>query len=96
MFTLIKRGTRHALRIWNKDAKTRTEFHGIGRGPVSRRWRVEAKWAPYDPPKKIDVPTVIPGYVEQSAVPGTRHRSRRPLRRTFHGSILHGDAEVGR
>lgn len=67
---VIKRGDRFAIRVWDKEAKTRKEFSGIERYPVSPEWRIEARWQPYDPPKQIRVPTVIPGLEEDYPVPG--------------------------
>lgn len=69
-FTVIKRGERYAVRMWDKNSARRKEFKGIERYPVSAKWRIEAKWQPYDPHKKISVATVIPGYVAEYPVPG--------------------------
>ncbi|MGB2869469.1 MAG: DUF1684 domain-containing protein [Bacteroidota bacterium] len=67
---VIRRGDRFAIRVWDKEAKTRKEFTSIDRYPVSERWRIEARWQPYDLPKQIRVPTVIPGLEEDYPVPG--------------------------
>ena len=67
---VIRRGDRFAIRVWDKEAKTRKDFSGIERYPVSSRWRIEARWEPYDPPKQIRVPTVVTGLEEDYPVPG--------------------------
>lgn len=69
-FVVIKRGERYALRMWDKESPRRKQFKGIERYPVSLKWRIEARWEPYDPPKTIRVATVIPGYEEEYPVPG--------------------------
>jgi len=69
-FTIIQRGERFAVRMWDSTAQTRAQFSGIGRFPVTRKWRVEARWEPYSPPKSIKVQSVIPGYADDYKVPG--------------------------
>jgi len=70
VFTIIKRGDRYAVRMWDSNAETRKHFNGIDRFPVSTRWRIEARWEPYSTPKAIKVASVIPGYLEDYEVPG--------------------------
>ena len=69
-FIIIRRGERLAVRMWDKDSKRRREFPGVQRYPVSDKWRIKARWQPYEPPKQIKVPTITPGYVEDYPVPG--------------------------
>jgi len=69
-FVVIKRADRHAVRMWDSNHEARKRFRGIERYPVSGTWRIEARWRPYDPPKRINVPSVIPDYVEDYPVPG--------------------------
>lgn len=70
VFTVIRRGGRTALRIWDRNAETLRSFKGIARFPVSRRWRLKAQWHPYSSPKPVKVPSVISGLVEDFNVPG--------------------------
>lgn len=70
VFTVIKRGGRYALRIWDRNAETLRNFKGIQRFPVLRRWRLEARWRPYASPKPVKVPSIIPGMVEDANIPG--------------------------
>lgn len=70
MFTIIKRGERYAVRMWDSNAETLKHFAGIDRFPASREWRIEARWQPYEKPKPIKVASVIPGFFEDYNVPG--------------------------
>ena len=56
---LIHRDDRFALRIKDPAAPTRTGFHGLRWYPPNAAYRVKAKWIPYDPPKTLDIPTVL-------------------------------------
>ena len=69
-FVIIQRGERLAVRMWDTESKSRREFKGIERFPVTNQWRIVARWKPYDPPKRMKVPTITPGYVEDYPVPG--------------------------
>ena len=69
-FSIIKRGDRFAVRMWDSNAETLKHFGGIKRYPVTGRWRIEARWEPYATPKPIKVASVIPGYLEDYTVPG--------------------------
>jgi len=58
-FMIIKRGERLGLRLWDRQAPTRTGFTGIPTYPVHRRWRVKARYVPYAEPRPIQIPTVV-------------------------------------
>jgi uncharacterized protein (DUF1684 family) len=70
VFTIIKRGERFAVRMWDSDAETLKHFSDIERFPVSKQWRVEARWEAYATPKAVKIASVIPGYLEDYKVPG--------------------------
>lgn len=70
VFTIIKRGDRFAVRMWDSNSETLKNFKGIECFPVSKQWRIEARWEPYTSPKPIKVASVIPGYLEDYTVPG--------------------------
>jgi uncharacterized protein len=70
VFTIIKRGERFAVRVWDGNAETLKHFTGIERFPVSRQWNVEARWEAYAKPKTVKIASVIPGYLEDYPVPG--------------------------
>lgn len=69
-FHVIKRGDRIGVRVTDTEAPTRKNFHGIDTWPIDAAWRIEATWVPFDPPRSIEIPTVIPGLLETYPVPG--------------------------
>ncbi|WP_257389467.1 DUF1684 domain-containing protein [Tahibacter caeni] len=68
-FSVIDRGGKKALRVRDTEAPTRKNFLGLDYFDVAEKWRVEAKWEAFDPPKTLEVPTVL-GTVEKYPVPG--------------------------
>lgn len=56
---IIKRGERYGIRLRDLDAPLLKEFKGIDRFPVNKDWHIEAKFVPYNPPKKIMVPNIL-------------------------------------
>jgi uncharacterized protein len=56
---VINRDGRFALRIKDPQAATRLGFHGLKWYPPNAAYRVKAKWIPYNPPKTLDIPTVL-------------------------------------
>jgi hypothetical protein len=58
-FYPIERGGRFALRIKDSKSEALVGFTEIERYPVDEKWRIEARWVPYDPPKEIVVANVI-------------------------------------
>lgn len=69
-FIIIKRGDRYALRVRDALAPTRTGFGGIDYFPIDPSFHFQAKFAPYDPGKKIDIVNVL-GMIEPMDNPGT-------------------------
>lgn len=68
-FYVIVRGKRFAVRVKDSQSPERLGFHGIDSYPIDRRWRLEARFEPYDPPKPIPIPNVL-GTVENENSPG--------------------------
>ena len=66
---LLHRGDRYALRIKDSQAPTRIDFHGLHWYDPDPRYRVDAKWIPFVPMKKIPVPSII-GVTDQMPAPG--------------------------
>ena len=66
---LLKRGDRYALRIKDSQAPTRLNFHGLHWYDPDPHYRVEAKWIPFVPVKKIKVPSII-GVTDAMPAPG--------------------------
>ncbi|ODU36232.1 MAG: hypothetical protein BGP24_00370 [Lysobacterales bacterium 69-70] len=68
-FYVIDRNGKKALRVRDTEAPTRKNFLGLDYFDVAEKWRIEAKWEAFDPPKTLEVPTVL-GTVEKYQVPG--------------------------
>ena len=66
---LLHRGDRYALRIKDSQAPTRLNFHGLHWYDPDPRYRVEAKWIPFVPVKKVPIPSII-GVTDQMPAPG--------------------------
>jgi len=66
---IIHRDERYGLRIKDAQAATRVGFHGLRWYPPNSAYRVHAKWIPYNPPKMIDIPTIL-GTVSKLPAPG--------------------------
>ena len=66
---VINRDGRYGLRIKDAQAATRVGFHGLHWYPPNAAYRVRAKWIPYNPPKMIDIPTIL-GTVSKLPAPG--------------------------
>lgn len=66
---VIERGGRLAIRLKDRESAARLAFDGLSWFDVDERWRVEASFVPYDPPKQIKVPNVL-GRSEPMPSPG--------------------------
>jgi uncharacterized protein (DUF1684 family) len=80
-FYLIERQGRWAIRLKDKNHPARTAFPGIESYPVDSAWRLTGHFEPYDPPRKIPIPTILGTVAEQTSwgkvsfeVDGQRHR----------------------
>jgi hypothetical protein len=67
--TLIRRGERLGIRAKDPESRIRTGFRGVESFPASPAWRVDARFERYDPPREIEIPTVL-GRTEKMRVPG--------------------------
>lgn len=68
-FNVIKRGDRYGLRVKDAEAETRTHFRGLEYYPIDPKWRVEARYEAYHPPKKIPI-TDVTGMTADNISPG--------------------------
>ena len=66
---VIERGGKLAVRLMDLKNPLLLAFRGLAFYEINPRLRVEAKFLPYHPPKKIKVATVS-GYVEELECPG--------------------------
>ena len=80
-FHILERDGRYVLRLADKESEVRAKFGGRVWYAVDDRYRVPAKFVPYDPPRKISIVNVLdevsdepaPGYVEFE-IDGRPHR----------------------
>jgi len=68
-FYLIERGGKLAVRIKDSESEARKHFTGIDHYPVDPKWRIEARFEKYDPPKQIPITNVL-GQTEPQPCPG--------------------------
>ncbi len=68
-FYVIDRDGKKGFRVKDTEAPTRKKFLGLDYFEIAEKWRVEAKWEAFDPPRTLEVPTVL-GTVEKYKVPG--------------------------
>jgi uncharacterized protein (DUF1684 family) len=65
----IHRDDQFALRVKDLQAPTRVGFHGLRWYAPNAAYRVHARWIPYNPPKVLDIPTVL-GTTTHMPAPG--------------------------
>jgi uncharacterized protein len=68
-FYAVRRSDRFALRIKDAKSEALVGFHGLKWYPANGRYRVTAKWIPYNPPRTSKFVTMI-GTDFQQPVPG--------------------------
>ena len=68
-FLVIERGGRLALRLYDSESPTRRKFRGIKTFPISKKWRVKARFVAFAKPREVEVSTVI-NTTEKGTVPG--------------------------
>jgi len=68
-FFVLNRGDKMAIRLKDKESPARQKFTGLEYYPINPSWRVEAKYEPYNPPKKMPIVNVL-GMVEDTPSPG--------------------------
>jgi uncharacterized protein (DUF1684 family) len=69
-FLHILRAGRHYLRLKDHEAQALKDFKdSIPHYPVNVAWCIEAKWEPYDPPRKAMIPNIL-GFDTESPVAG--------------------------
>ena len=66
---VIRRAERFALRIKDSNSKTLRQFHGLKWYDPDAKFRVTARWIPYNPPKIITLLTLA-GTSHSQPVPG--------------------------
>jgi uncharacterized protein (DUF1684 family) len=71
-FIAIKRADRFGLRVRDTASDARNHFLGIDYFPIDPRWRVEARFEPYNPPRHRQVMNVL-GFTTDEVAPGLLH-----------------------
>lgn len=67
---IIKRGeNKYGVRLRDLDADLVKNFPGIDTFPVNDDWKIKAEFVPYNPPKELNIPTII-GTIEKEYSPG--------------------------
>jgi uncharacterized protein (DUF1684 family) len=66
---VIRREDRYALRVKDSKSPTLVGFHGLKWYEPDEKYRVKAKWIPYNPPKSITLATLA-GTTYAQPVPG--------------------------
>jgi len=66
---VIRRGDRFGIRVRDRESQARKDFKGTRWYPVEARWRVVARFVPYQPPKMIPILNVL-GQVTPQPSPG--------------------------
>jgi uncharacterized protein (DUF1684 family) len=67
---VIERGGRLGVRVRDSDSRTLREFSGIESFPVDRRWRIEGRLEPHDPPRTVEITNAL-GDVSREQSPGS-------------------------
>jgi uncharacterized protein (DUF1684 family) len=68
-FNVIKRGDKFALRVRDTGSEARKNFKGLEYFPADPKWRVEARFEPFNPPHKIPITNVL-GMTSDEVAPG--------------------------
>jgi uncharacterized protein (DUF1684 family) len=68
-FYVIKRATRIGVRVKDSQSPVRLSFHGIDSYPIDAKWRFEARFDAYRPPKSVAVPNIL-GSIDDEKSPG--------------------------
>ena len=68
-FQIIRRGDRLGVRVKDAEADTLKQYTGLEYFPIDPKWRVVAKFEPYEPAKKIPI-TDVTGFITDQTIPG--------------------------
>ena len=58
-FQIIKRGDKLGLRVKDKQNPDRINFQGTQFYPADLKWRIDAQFVPYNPPKAVPITNVL-------------------------------------
>jgi len=66
---VIRRGPALALRVWDPAAPALAAFRSLESFPYDPRWRIEARFEPYDRPREVEQPSAA-GPPQPALAPG--------------------------
>jgi uncharacterized protein (DUF1684 family) len=69
LMNVVKRGDRLGVRVKDTESLTRSEFKGLEYYPIDAKWRMEARFEPYQPAKTIPITNVL-GMMDDETSPG--------------------------
>jgi len=69
LINVVKRGERIGVRVKDTESRTRREFKRLEYYPIDPKWRIEARFEPYQPAKAIPITNVL-GMTDDEASPG--------------------------
>jgi uncharacterized protein (DUF1684 family) len=69
IINVVKRGDRVGVRVKDSESVARSEFKGLEYYPIDPKWRLEARFEPYQPAKKIPITNVL-GMTDDETSPG--------------------------
>lgn len=69
LINVVKRGERIGVRVKDTESQTRREFKGLEYFPIDPKWRLEARFEPYQPAKMIPITNVL-SMTEDEISPG--------------------------
>jgi uncharacterized protein (DUF1684 family) len=59
LINVVKRGERIGVRVKDTESRTPRDFKGLEYYPIDPKWRIEARFEPYQPPKTIPITNVL-------------------------------------
>ena len=59
LMNIVRRGERIGVRVKDTESRSRREFNGLEYYPIDTKWRLEARFEPYQPPKMISITNVL-------------------------------------
>jgi uncharacterized protein (DUF1684 family) len=68
-FNVIKRTDKYGLRVRDTGSEARTHFKGLDYFPIDPKWRVEARFEPFSPPRHVAITNVL-GMTTDEVAPG--------------------------
>jgi uncharacterized protein (DUF1684 family) len=69
-FNIIKRNERIGVRVKDSESEARAKFIGLDYFPTDPKWRVEARFVPFNPPRHVAITNVL-GMVSDEVSPGS-------------------------